>query len=63
MNNLSRAEKKALKKKRALRSNNAKAAKVADIQFSFRNHQLIEALRKRGQQIAYQEFEKVPDTE
>lgn len=33
--------------------------KIADIVFSFRNTKLIEALRKRGQFIANQKFDKM----
>ena len=51
------------KKKKNLKSNNEEQAKVADIQFSFNNHKLIEKLRERGGYIAYNKFDKMRETE
>ena len=47
------------KKKKKNKSNNENRAKVADIQFSFNNHELIEALRTRGGHIAYNKFDEM----
>jgi len=54
-------KKKRKDKKKKLDSSSSTNAKIADVQFSFRNHRLIEALRKRGGLIASNKFKEVAE--
>lgn len=54
--------KKMLKKMKKKKMNiKAGSTKIADIQFSYRNHELIGALRNRGYAIAANDFDKMRD--
>ena len=47
------------KKKKKLEADSATDAKIADIQFSFRNFRLIEELRTRGAAIAANKYDEM----
>lgn len=49
------------KKKKKLEAGASTDAKIADIQFSFKNHKLIEELRTRGAAIAANKYDEVRD--
>jgi hypothetical protein len=52
-------KKKDKKRKKKLQADASTEAKIADIQFSFRNFRLIEELRTRGAAIAANEYDEM----